>query len=344
MTEKTAKLIQLINEGKTCNEICRYLNISNKQLFNYLTLLRNKGLLFQRYYCSNGVIYYKPISTRNQLKSYYSDYEDSIITQNKDKEFRCLVISDLHFGNKLERLDLLDRAYNYCIKNDIHIILCCGDMIDGTIGISEKYIPDIYNQIEHFIKDYPFDKNILTFAVGGDHDFDGIRKGFQDIVEAANNYRHDIIIRAYNNRIVNIKNDCIHLFHRNNNGKVIEHTASISLHGHAHKYIADLLDEKILRIIVPSLSDINDSLPTAIDLKLEFEKGYIHYATLNQIYFADKDYILNEQRYDLLKNRDVVIKSIENENSFKEDNLSSISPPQKMKVKLLPKKDNTSLS
>ena len=87
MTEKTTKLINLINQGKTCNEICHELNISNKQLFNYLTLLKNKGLLFLRNYCSNGVIYYTPISTKNQFNKYNNNIEDDVITRNEDKEF-----------------------------------------------------------------------------------------------------------------------------------------------------------------------------------------------------------------------------------------------------------------
>lgn len=48
MSEKNVKLMELINEGKTCNEICHILNISNKQLFNTLTDLKNNGLFYRR--------------------------------------------------------------------------------------------------------------------------------------------------------------------------------------------------------------------------------------------------------------------------------------------------------
>ena len=341
MTDKTVKLIQLINEGKTCNEICAILNLSNKQLFNYLTLLRNKGLMFERKYCSNGIMYYKPISSISKLNDYNSN-EDAIITRNQDNQFRCLVISDLHFGSKLERLDLLDRAYDYCIKNNIHIIFCCGDMIDGTYGKFEKDISNIYNQIEHFIKDYPFDKNILTFDVAGDHDLDGLYSGYQDIIEITNNYRQDIIIGGYNNRVVNIKNDSVHLYHHINGGSHINKNSPLSLHGHSHKYIANLADNKFLNIAVPSLSDINDSFPTALDLTLEFNKGYINYAILNQVFFSDKDYILNEQKYDLLKDRTVAPKPILHEMGYKDECLSVTAP--KEKVKTLSKKEDTFLS
>lgn len=69
MSEQTKKLMELINEGKTCNEICAILKISNKQLYNNLTNLRNKGLIYRRKYYQNGVIVYKPIHTIPDLKN-----------------------------------------------------------------------------------------------------------------------------------------------------------------------------------------------------------------------------------------------------------------------------------
>ena len=73
---------------------------------------------------------------------------------------KFLLISDLHFGNELENLKLIDRAYNYCIKNGINIILCGGDFIDGSFSKGSQKITDLYDQIEYFIKNYPQDKNI----------------------------------------------------------------------------------------------------------------------------------------------------------------------------------------
>ena len=125
MRDQTIKLMELIKKGKTCNEICSILNISNKQLFNNLTNLRNKGLYYKQKCYSNGEIIYRPITSLNELKNIHNS-NNTIITTHYENLIKCLVISDLHFGNKLERLDLLDRAFNYCIKNNIHIILCCG--------------------------------------------------------------------------------------------------------------------------------------------------------------------------------------------------------------------------
>lgn len=68
-----------------------------------------------------------------------------------------------------------------------------------------------------------------------------------------------------------------------------------------------------LAIIVPSLSDVNQTLPTALEMTMNFKKGYIETVDLKQIYFIYKDMILSEASYNLLKNRNVVAKSICNE-------------------------------
>lgn len=308
MSNQTMQLLQLLKEGKTCNEICSILNLSNKQLFNNLTNLKNKGFLVKRKYYANGVINYQLIK---KLSDYHKK-STNIITSHDDTELKVLLISDLHFGNSMERLDLLDKAFEYCVKNGIHIIFCCGDMIDGTFTKEKQTIEDTFMQIEHFIKDYPFDKNILTFGVAGDHDLNALTKSGQDIIEITRNYRHDIVIENYNNAIVNIKNDNILLFHNIIGGILKLPTAPIILHGHAHKYCVNMQKENSLHIIVPSLSDINSSFPTAVEMNLNFEKGYINSVYLKQVFFGERNYILSETAYDFL-GRDITIKSINNE-------------------------------
>ena len=65
MSDQTVKLIKLIKEGKTCNDICGILGISNKQLFNNLTNLRNKGFFLKRKYqiFFPHLTYYSPTTT-----------------------------------------------------------------------------------------------------------------------------------------------------------------------------------------------------------------------------------------------------------------------------------------
>lgn len=58
MSETTLKLLELIKEGKKLNEICTELNKTPKQIFNHLTLLKNKGYLFNRKYYYFGEKYH----------------------------------------------------------------------------------------------------------------------------------------------------------------------------------------------------------------------------------------------------------------------------------------------
>lgn len=328
MSDQTVQLLQLLKEGKTCNEICSILRISNKQLFNNLTNLKNKGILVKAKYYANGIISYRNIHALADIDTVQSQRNLNIITSHQETEFKSLLISDLHFGNSLERLDLLDKAFEYCINNGIHIIFCCGDLIDGTFSQENQNIKDTYMQIEHFVKHYPFDKNILTFGVAGDHDISALWNNGQNIVEILKNYRHDIIIGGYNNTIVNIKNDKILLYHSIMNGKMLFPDAPIILHGHPHKYGINIQEENTLQILVPSLSDINQSFPTAIEMNLQFKKGYIELVCLKQIFFESKNYVLNEIEYDLLKNRDVPIRPIHNEETMKIEHLFEISKEQ----------------
>ena len=50
MNDTTMKLLNLINEGKTVNEISETLKLSNKAIFCRLNMLRNAGYNFKRLY------------------------------------------------------------------------------------------------------------------------------------------------------------------------------------------------------------------------------------------------------------------------------------------------------
>lgn len=332
MLEQTSKLIQLLKEGKSCNEISSELNISNRQLYNRLTTLKNKGLLLKRKYYSTGDIIYRPVKTISEMKKMDKNLETAIITTPEEKELKCIIISDLHFGNSKERTDLMKCVYEYCAKNNIHIILGGGDMIDGTFNKEEQSLEQVFDQIEYFLKNYPFDKSILNFWVGGNHDIDGIYDEFQDILKAVENYRHDIIAPGYNNAYINIKNDQIHLFHHILGGKFIPGDGSIVIHGHAHKYATEYRNN--LCIAAPSLSEIGDVLPTAIEMTISFERGIIREAHLKQLMFMNnKTYIMSEVNYDLDKRKEenVPIKYEERRNIV----TPSILLPQEAVIELL---------
>ena len=313
----TPMLLQLLKKGKNNREICESLNINSKQLYKELLKLKNKGLRHARKYYSDGSIKYSNISTMQDLKNYKGVGQDrTIITDPHENDMKFLLISDLHFGNELERIDLINRAYNYCIKNGINIILCGGDLIDGAYTKGTQKISDLYKQIEYFIKNYPYDKNILTFSVAGDHDISAFNTSSLDIIEMCNNFRHDIVIGGYNNTGINIKNDKIHLYHHVESGRMRQTNAPIILHGHSHKYTT-VIKNNTLNVTLPTLSEINQPMPSALELDICFNKGYITNSVIKHLYFGEQDIVLSESTFDLLSGRTVKYEPIRNIESFK---------------------------
>ena len=303
------QLLQLVREGKSNREICEIFNISFNQLYDELLKLKTKGVKYSRKYYSDGSIKYNKIT---KLKKLNENVNKTIITDNQEDNIKFLLISDLHFGNEFENLGLIDRAYNYCIKNGINIILCGGDFIDGSFSKSPQKITDLYDQIEYFIKNYPQDKNILTFGVAGDHDFSTLKRASLDIIEICNNRRHDIIIGGYNNAEINIKNDKIHLFHNMLGGRMHSAQAPIILCGHLHKYMTQQKNNS-LYITLPTLSNINQQMPSALELDVSFSKGYISSAVIKHLYFGTQDFVLSESEFNLLNGRNTnnEIKNVE---------------------------------
>ncbi len=330
MSRQTEKILSLIEEQKTCNEICECLQITNKQLYHKLTNLKAKGFFLDRKYFSNGEIVYVPIYKVNDIRelNHSVNTYPSIMTSPNELEFNALVVSDLHFGNKLERLDLINRIYNYCIKNNINIIFCCGDIIDGTFSRGEQRIKNVYSQLLYFIRNYPFDKNILTFAVGGDHDLSSLKRQGLDMVEGIKNYRHDIVIQNYNNGFVNIKNEKILLNHptRNNLHKQLG-DATIVFKGHFHRYQTIYNGDNRLEILIPSLSDINQTFPTALKVHMWFKNGKISNIDVNQILFGEKEYIINTNTFNF-PDREAIIKN--NEEDVSNNNIKKLNKKSKI--------------
>ena len=303
MTELTSQLLKLINEEKSINEISETMKISRKRIYSILRTISIKGFEFDRKYYSNGDLIYVP-------KTSFVTREDKsvdLITSKEENDIEALVISDLHIGSVKERLDLLNRAYDYCVKEGIHIIIVCGDLIDGMYGIYPKIHDNINDQIEYAIKKYPFDKSILNFVTLGDHDYDAMRRYGQNISRVFENYRHDIIPLGYGFGQINVKNDQILVRHPSiyfDELKLKPRNNYLSLNGHSHKMkISTSINDTTINI--PSLSDFTCDteyqVPSAIRMNLEFKNGIIYNGTFSQLIFSDKGiYRVNEYRCHIL--------------------------------------------
>ena len=288
MTIKELKILEMIEKGFSLNEISEALNITYNQIYRYISIFSNNGYLFTRNYYYDGNIKY----IKNDSLHLTNDV--AIITPPNLDELEFLIISDIHLSSSKERLDLLDSVYDYCIKNNIHLILIAGDMIDGFVGQLPRKFVTSHEQIEYCIKTYPFDKSILNFLVLGNHDYSTLAFSGQDLGRALYNRRHDIVVTGYGEGKIHIKNDLILLRHPlkfiKTPSEIYNRTLIIKGHTHRSKIWTDYNN---FIIYAPTLSDINNDgiLPGAIYMKLDFLNGYIQKCCLkNLTYFNNKFY------------------------------------------------------
>ena len=117
MTELTREIIKLMSQGKSLNEVKAILNLPDQMFLNAIKTIRSSYQNYKREFFDNGAVFYLPEEPKLELPP---NKIQLISTQNT---FRAIFISDLHCGNKKDRLDLLNDVYEYAIKHGIHIIV-----------------------------------------------------------------------------------------------------------------------------------------------------------------------------------------------------------------------------
>ncbi len=307
MTEMNLQILELINKNISLNELMELTGLSNKQLYHRLNLLKNQGFNIERKYYYNGDITY-------QLVNKIIDETPAILTTKDDTIFEALLISDLHISDELERIDLLNKAYEFCNKQGINIIINTGDLIDGLRGIGDKKFQSMEKQIEYLLKVYPYDKNILNFLCLGNHDYDTIENSGIDLSTIIQNKRHDIISLGYEIGKINIKNDTLVVTHplsgpcRKHRKKLNDmFKNSLILCGHRHTMKCSFHSNNSF-VYIPSLSDLKYDMyytfPSAIKMTLTFENGFFHSGIFEHLLISDKVYKLSETKAYLANEKD----------------------------------------
>lgn len=290
LSELTLKIINLVNSGKCNKEICNELNIDYKTLYFELNKVKKIKRTYDREYFVDGTIIGKEITSNNK-KNYFLNIGDM-------NELKFLVISDLHFGNSLENIDAVNRAFNYAKINGINIILACGDFIDGSFSKGKQIVERFFKQFEHFALDYPYDKYITTFGVGGNHDYSIKLKDDLDFIKFCKMYRDDVVVNNYANNILDIGKEKIQMSHEIKGFNKLISSSKIVLNGHKHRYTINYVkDREYLNIYVPTLSNLIQTVPEALELDLSFENDIIVNANVKEICFGNKDIILSENDF-----------------------------------------------
>lgn len=292
----TLNIIDLINIGKTNTEICEKLNIDYKTLYFELKKVKNYKRNYDREYYYDGKI----IGKGNKKTGFSMGNTLNIGNINT---LKFLVISDLHYGNSLENVEAVNRAFNYAKGRGINIILACGDFIDGAFSKGKQIVERYFKQFEHFAIDYPYDKDIITFGVGGNHDYSVKFTDDFDFIKFCNMYRDDVIIEDYCNSVLKLGNDSIQMYHEIKGFHKMLSSSSIILIGHTHKFAVNYISSKnYLNIFVPSLSNLVQTVPEALELDLNLDNGMIVNANVKEICFGNRDIILSEKDYSFVNN------------------------------------------
>ena len=283
-------IIEYIKDKKSLKEICKLLNMSEKQLYLRIKQLINYGYMIEPSYMYDSNIHF------NLKKDDYIRQENkvSIIMPKDSNNFRCLVTSDLHIGS-LDS-DIVGYVYEYAIKNGINNILICGDILEGDYTSSPTNIKAVDSQAEYFVKKYPYDRNINNFVILGNHDHYSLKNEGYNVAEYIKNNRYDIVPIGHGQGSVNVKNDNIILFHKLYDGFKPEFTTEkIILSGHSHMMKTKLRDK--FWIGIPTLSNkSNDKtkeiIPGFVDLSIDMEKDIFEYAEAKHMIITETPKII----------------------------------------------------
>ncbi len=249
MKEADNRLFNIILEKEYLNNIARTLKKSPIEAHKRIKRLEQKGCLFNRTYYDNGDIKHtlKMKLTKPLMHTAYLKLSDP-------NEFKCVVLSDMHDGHRLADIRLADYVYEHCIKNDIHVIINCGDFIDGSCGDTrQKIIRSPREQLEHFITEYPYERTILNYINLGDHEKQTLEQTGLDSVQVLKNNRPDFVPVGYGFGILNINNSQIFLEHKGCNVEYPVLQNKIILSGHSHAFAYNFYGDN-LKIKIPSLS------------------------------------------------------------------------------------------
>ncbi len=248
MNELEQLVFDLLLNGVSLNKIQETLSLSNDI---FLQCMKNIRAYYPSYTIlldSSGTYFLKPTlpappTNRIRIKM----YKDSI---------KFLHISDLHIGNEHDRIDLYKIVFEHAASKGIHFITNTGDIIENIYYLkpNKLRLKTVREQIECFIQSYPYDKNIHTITIFGNHD-----TSEEDIQQIIEQERPDIIPLGFGEGFIDLKNDAIKLEH-NLSGSYKHHdeTTPLTFRGHSHKTKYDLRRDNAL-IYVPALSD---ALPT----------------------------------------------------------------------------------
>ena len=128
---------------------------------------------------------------------------------NDKKVFNLLVTSDWHLKPEIEfskTLNYVDSLYNYCVLNNINLIINLGDFLDIKLDDTRfnQYTSNM-KLLEKIIELFPKDRSINHAILGGNHDMRMLKLGIDPLKYLEDN-RFDFINLGYNDATISFVN------------------------------------------------------------------------------------------------------------------------------------------
>lgn len=281
----TQKIIQMIVNGVSSKEIKCYLNINNDQLINELEKIKKIGYTLAVQYSKNDIYY----GFDNNHYNLYNNSDKCVDIEVKSDCFKAIAISDTHLGSKNDRLDLIEKVYEYALNNSITTILHTGDFING-VNYELEYDAKQYSNMEtidYALNVYPKEKSIHNYLILGNHDNLPLQLESIDLKSIIDSKRSDITCLGYKIGKLKLLDDAITLYHPFTIRTQLEYEErvkrfykndnypALSLMGHAHDSKI-YNDSDLIFVRVPSLfNNRSNKIKGAWEIQLGFVNNKI---------------------------------------------------------------------
>ena len=284
------ELINDLTNGMEMIEFAnKYCNGDCKALGKYVNDLENMGFNIKRKANTMGNIGFI-LDSDNKRKDFELLYDED--------EFKVIIISDLHIGGAEDGLKYINDVYKYAKDNNIHVIFNIGDLFHGVnYKVKDNAASLFLNQLKKFNELYPFDKDVITFLILGNHDYVLFQSLGIDVSKCIND-RTDFINLGYGLGKIRIGNDLLLLEHDlifTEQPERDEHAKYI-FRGHSHKY-----ESVGNQITVPALQDAqfyaNVTSVGFSEVTFKIENDSIKRCDVKQFDFKDGIRLINNFSY-----------------------------------------------
>ena len=132
--------------------------------------------------------------------------------------FEIGVVSDTHLGSQYQQITFLKDFYRKCAERKIRKILHAGDLVEGNGKqyrgqMYEMFIHGADAMVKYAVNNYPKEKGITSYVIGGSHDESYWKNEGYDILKAISGQRKDIKYLGMHGAYLKLGNINVYLMH-----------------------------------------------------------------------------------------------------------------------------------